>query len=72
MSSARNPQSSITFNITEIVEYLQVNNAADINVDFFTTIFYTLFCHNASTLSRGKSSARQGVDPDILTENVLG
>jgi len=49
-----NDKSSNSFKITKIVEYLPVSNAADIDVDFLTTIFYMLFCHNASALSGGK------------------
>jgi hypothetical protein len=67
-----NNNSSISFNITKTVEYLPVSNAADTDVAFFTTIFYMLFCHNASTLSGGEGSTRHVVDPDILIENVLG
>jgi hypothetical protein len=67
-----NDKSSSSFNNTKTVECLQANNVADIDVAYFTTTFYMLFCHNASALSRGKSSTRQVVEPDILIENVLG
>lgn len=70
-----NGNSYISFNVTKIVEKIVENvpasNAADIDNDLFTTIFYIPFGHNASALS-GEKSSTQFVDPDILTENVLG